>query len=205
MSKLRFRISMSLDGFVRARSRASRTRSGIGGDAPARVGVRARGVAAAARTRGRRGEREHRGRRGVARQHRRHDHGPQHVRRPSGPVGSGEALERLVGSQSAVSSPGVRADAPRARAARARGRHDLHVRHRRHRGGARAGAAGGAGAGRGARRVARASPQRTCAPAWWTRWRSASRRCSSAAASGCSTASAPSRHWSSRRPCARRW
>ena len=54
-----------------------------------------------------------------------------------------DELEGLVGRRTAVPRAGVRADAPRARAARDGGRHDVPLRHRRHPRGARAREGGG--------------------------------------------------------------
>ena len=145
MPKLRFRIAISLDGYTRRpRRRASTTRWGSVGAAP-RLGRRARRVARGARARGRRGQREHRGGRGGADQHRRDDHGPEHVRRRPGPWDSDHAMDRMVGRQPAVPPSGLRAHATPPRAAGARGRNDLHLRHRRHRVGAGPGAAAAGG------------------------------------------------------------
>ena len=110
------------------------------------------------------------------------------------------AVERLVGRRSAVPRPGVRAHAPRARAARDGGRHHLPLRHRRHRVGARAGAwrrpaARTSSLGGGAERrpaVPGGGPGRRAAAA-------TSCPSCSAAASGCSTASARRRPASSAR------
>ena len=68
-----------------------------------------------------------------------------------GPVGRRPERERLVGRRPAVPSPRLRAHPPRARAAR-RWRHDLPLRHRRHRVRARAGARRGRRQGRRRRR-----------------------------------------------------
>ena len=110
----------------------------------------------------------------------------------------GRVLDRLVGRGPAVPHAGLRAHPPRARAARDGGRHDVPLRHRRDRVGARAGARGGRrprrldrgrrehGApvprGRAARRAVPAHRRRSC----------------SAPASGCSTASATRRSSRSR-------
>ena len=57
-----------------------------------------------------------------------------------GPGSTDPKARRLVGRRPAVPSPGVRAHPSRARAVDQGGRHDLPLRHRRDRGGARAGA-----------------------------------------------------------------
>ena len=85
MAKVRFRISMSLDGFI-VRAGAERGNPlGIGGEGLHEWAFELAVVAARAQPRGRRGERKHGGDGGVDRGHRRDHHGPQHVRRPSGP------------------------------------------------------------------------------------------------------------------------
>ena len=68
-------------------------------------------------------------------------HGPQHVQ--PGPRRLGPGLDGLVGRGSALPRARVRPHPPRARAARDGGRHDVPLRDRRHRVGARAGARGG--------------------------------------------------------------
>src|SRR5581483_3266985 len=88
----------------------------------------------------RRHRRRQRDRRRVGRGDWRVRDGPQDVQRRRGPVGVRPEPARLVGRRSAVPSARLRAHAPRARAARAAGRHDVHVRDRRHRGRDRAGA-----------------------------------------------------------------
>ena len=62
-----------------------------------------------------------------------------------GPGPGGGPLGRLVGRGPALPHAGLRAHPPRARAAGEAGRHDVHLRHRRHRVGARAGQGGGGG------------------------------------------------------------
>ena len=122
---------------------------------------------------------------------RRRGHGPAHVQRRRGPVGAGRECGRLVGRRPALPRAGVRADPPSAGDGREAARHLLRVRHRRDRFRNRAGARGGGRKGRlhRRRRGRRAAVPRR--PACSTRCRSTSRRCCSAAESGCSTTSAP--------------
>ena len=67
----------------------------------------------------------------------------QYVRLPAVRCMDGRELEGLVGSQSALSRADLRADPLPARSDRDGGRHDLYLRDRRDRGGARAGQGGG--------------------------------------------------------------
>ena len=116
VGKLKFQISVSLDGFVAGPNQSEEHPLGEGGEAAARVGLQARRLARAARPGGRRGQRQHRGLRGGAGQRRRDDHGPQHVRRRTRPLGRGP-VGRLVGRRAALPHPGLRPHPPRARAA----------------------------------------------------------------------------------------
>jgi hypothetical protein len=87
MSRLRFTISMSLDGFVAGPRQSLKDPLDIGGEQLHEWVV---------------GEREHASARRASHQHRRHDHGPQHVRRPPGLVGgAGGAVEGVVGRRPA--------------------------------------------------------------------------------------------------------
>lgn len=95
MSKLRFRISMSLDGYVAGPEQSKQNPLGIGGE-----GLHDWVVALAAW---------------------------RHVRRPSRPLERGQAVERVVGGRSALSSSGVRPDPSSAPAARAEGRDHVHL------------------------------------------------------------------------------
>ena len=115
-SKLKFQISVSLDGFVAGPNQSEEHPLGEGGEAAARVGLQARGLARAARPRGRRGQRQHRGLRGGDGERRRDRDGPQHVRRRARPLGRGP-LARLVGRRAALPRPGLRPHPSRARAA----------------------------------------------------------------------------------------
>ena len=120
MSKLRLKISMSLDGFVAGPNQSVENPLGIGGDAAARVGRSARrpggrrmASRAARSTRARAWSRS-RSRTSAPR-----SWGATCSAAIPGPWDAEQALERLVGRQSAVPSSGVRAHASRARAARA--------------------------------------------------------------------------------------
>ena len=101
-------------------------------------------------------------------------------------------LERMVGRRTRVPPPRLRAHAPRPRADRDGGRHDLPLRHRRHR--------VGTGPGLRRRRRGRRPPgwrerprsSSTCGRGLVDELTSPSRRCCSAEASGCSTGTAPS-------------
>ena len=87
MSKLRFKISLSLDGFVAGPHQSVDNPLGIGG---MRLHEWAVPLAVWRSVHGLQGgevERELAGRRGVARQHRCDDHGPQYVRRSPRPLG----------------------------------------------------------------------------------------------------------------------
>ena len=103
-----------------------------------RMGAPARSLARAARRRRRRGQRQHAGRRRLVGERRRSHHGPEHVRWRPRPLGRA-SVAGLVGRRPALPSPGLRAHAPRPRSAGAAGRHDVPLRHRRHRVRARAG------------------------------------------------------------------
>lgn len=74
MSRLRFKISMSLDGFVAGPSQSVDNPLGIGGTRLHEWAF-ALAVARAARPRSWRGQRQHPGRRGIACQHRSHQLG----------------------------------------------------------------------------------------------------------------------------------
>ena len=98
-------------------------------------------------------------------------------------------LAGLVGRGSAVPPPGLRADPPRARSARDAGRHDVPLRDRRHRVRARARPGRRRRQGHHASAAAPRPGSSTCGRAWSTSSRSTSRPSCSAAASGCSTTS----------------
>jgi hypothetical protein len=158
MTKLRFTMSISLDGFVAGPDQTVENPLGIGGEqlhdwvVPLEPGENRTGCR-------RRDQCELDGARGDPGPHRRHDHGPEHVRRAPGTVGPGRAVGRLVGRQPAVPSPGVRADPPRSSPAPSSGRDHVYVRDRWD----RVGPAPGAGRGRrhghcsGGRRQGRAT------------------------------------------------
>src|SRR5215218_1139448 len=147
--------SRPLDLARRVRRRAEsdpRTAARRGRRAVARVGVRARELAEAARPRGRRAQRRRRRRPGVGRRDRSGGDGQADVQRRCGPLGGRPERGRLVGGQPAVPRAGVRPHPPRA-GDRGQGRRDLvHVRDGRRGSGARAGAGGGGRRGRFARR-----------------------------------------------------
>ena len=177
-------------------TRVRRTRSGRW-RAAARVGVRARRLARAARPRGRRGQRQHADRRAKRWRTSAPRHGARHVRRRPGPWG--EEPGRLVGRGPALPRARLRPHPPRARAAADGGRDDLPLRHRRDRVGARAGVGGRRRQGRHARRRRRA--RSSTSPPACRRLQLHVCRCCSAAASGCSRTSAPTCGWSRRGLC----
>ena len=151
MSRLRFQISMSLDGFIAGPDQSVEDPLGKGG---MQLHEWVFGLAAWRGPHGLEGGEVNASTqvdRGGAREHRRDDHGPQHVRRPR--ALGGRAVERLVGRRPAVPSSRLRAHAPSARQPlELEGGTTFHVRHRRNRVGARAGPGGGGRQGRLARR-----------------------------------------------------
>ena len=146
MSKLRSRIAISLDGYTAGPDQSVENPLGVGGMQLARLGLRARRVARAARPRGRRGERQH-------------DRWSRSRSRGSAPrswAATCSAATRAPGTRRSRGTAGgatTRRSITRSSCSRTtpraplalRGRHDLHLRHRRHRGGARAGAAAAGG------------------------------------------------------------
>ena len=123
---------MSLDGYVAGPNQSEEHPLGEGGMALHEWVFALEAWRARPRPRGRRGQRLDPGRGGDAAERRRDDHGPQHVRRHPRRVGRAP-VGRLVGRGPALPRAGLRAHAPRARAARDAGRHDVSLRHRRHR------------------------------------------------------------------------
>ncbi len=107
---------------------------------------------------------------------RRLDPGPEHVRARPRSLARRE-LARLVGRGAAVPRAGLRADASRPRAAGHAGRHRVPLRHRRHRGGARAGARPRPATTTCASAAAWRPSGSTCARGWSTSCTSPSRRC----------------------------
>ena len=131
MSKLRVRsFSISIDGFGAGPSQDLQNPLGVGGPRAVRLVLPHAHLAADAR-------RRKTARRARTTTSRRKGFegfgawilGPQHVRPRPRPV-AGRELEGLVGRRAAVPHAGLRADAPRARAARDEGRHGVPVRHR---------------------------------------------------------------------------
>ena len=140
MTQLRFNISMSLDGFVAGPDQSVEDPLGMGGERAARMGLRARRLARGARhARAARSTTSTRVSRNVG-ERRRHDHGPQHVRRRIRAPGATMPWNGWWGDDPPFHHP-VFVLTHHARAPLAmRGRHDVPLRHRRDRGGARAGA-----------------------------------------------------------------
>ena len=191
---------------ARARGRACRSPWAVGRRDAAPLDVRHAHVSAAVRQRGRLDGRRRRIREARLRERRRVDPGPQHVR-PRARRMARRQLARLVGRQSAVSLRGLRADAQSPQVVRDGRRHDVPLRHRRHRGSAEPRAQSRWRQGRAARRrrrddsaVSARAPHRRAAHRFLARavWAQA-KRCSPA--SICRPSATRSRSTSRRRRC----
>ena len=190
MNRLEVRsFSLSIDGYGAGPDQRSDQAAGPGRRKPARVDVRHPHLGAHAGPRRRRDRHRRRLTRRAA--------WPASARgswaatcsaRIRGPWPD-ENLEGLVGRRAAVPLPGVRADAPCAAAARDGRRHDLPLRHRRHRCRTDSRTRSGRRRRHPARRRRRRRSARPCARGWSMRCISRSRRCCSARAKPCSPVS----------------
>ena len=188
MSRLRFRISMSLDGYVAGPDQSLANPLGVGGMrlhdgcCRSRWWRREQGMEGGETNESSRVVEEPTTNIGAT------HHGAQHVRRVPGELEDGRPVGTAGGDPTRRTTIRCSCSRTTARAAADGGRHHVPLRHRRHRVRTGPGAPRGRRSGRDTRGRREGGPAVPEGRPRWTRWTSASRPSCWARASGCSTA-----------------